>query len=96
MTSKGRITTAVALFIVLAFTLPVGGASEFVFFGYSKYLEGHPIDVVGSEMDIYGVLTPAGGLDLPLALDTDNYQYTLHVTRMMLAATNNTPKILGK
>jgi len=79
------------LLLLMAITVPVQGESEFLFYGFSKYWEGEPPDAVGSNMEVFGILSSVGGLDFPIALDTDNYEYTLFIATMTVATFSNDP-----
>ncbi len=91
MTTKKLTALAVAALIATALAAPALAGSEFLFRGYAKYWDGQPPDVVGSTMEVYGILGAVGGLTLPLPLDLDNYQYTIYIATMNLVAYSNSP-----
>jgi hypothetical protein len=74
---------AVALLVLAAISMPAMAGSEWVFFGYAKYAP--TVDAVGSEMEVYGVLT-TGSLPMPLNFDLDMYEYTLYVNDMIVSS----------
>jgi hypothetical protein len=89
LTTKKAIALAVAL--ILAAAAPALGDSEFFFNGYSKYWDGHTPDAVGSIMEVYGILSTVSEVPTPIALDTDNYQYTVYLATMQVASYSNMP-----
>jgi hypothetical protein len=89
------LTLVIALLLLTITITPVlSDDREFVFFGFSKYLDGEAPDAVGSNLEVYGILNPAGGLSLPIALDPDNFQYTIYIASMTVTSYSNEPDYL--
>lgn len=89
-TIRGNLAFTVALIAVMASAVPVLGSAEFVFYGNARYTPGPP-DAVGSVVEAYGILTTVGGLDFPIALDTDNFEYTVYLFDLTVASSGNNP-----
>ncbi len=81
---------AIASLVLATMATSALGQSELLFFGYSKYVAGDP-DAIGSTMDVYGILTTVGGVPTPIPVDLMNYEYTVHIGGMTVAASSNTP-----
>ena len=89
--SKKILAPAAAMLVVLAMTTTAFGGSEFVFFGYAAY---DPDTAAGGTADVYGILSTIGGLDYPIDLDMDSYQYTVCVEGMVVATSVIAPSYL--
>jgi hypothetical protein len=81
---------------MLAVLLVAGSATaqdtdgkEFLFNGYAVY-EPAP-DEVEATMDVYGMLSTVFSVPTPIMLDTDNYEYTIHVDNMVVATVVDFP-----
>ena len=90
-TAKHNLATAVALLLALCLTAPVLGNSEFLFNGNAKYWDGETPDVVGSTMEVYGILSSVWQVPPPIALDTVNYEYTVYIATMYLSSYSYMP-----
>lgn len=72
-----------ALLVAMMIAAPAAADSEFLFNGYSVY--GPPgKDQVGAEREVYGILSSVGGIPTPIVLDTDNFEYTIHIFGQMV------------
>jgi hypothetical protein len=90
ITAKRILALTIALLVAMAMVSAAFGQSEFLFFGYSKYVAGDPDDM-GSIMDVYGIMTTVGGVDFPIPVDMLNYEYTVYVSSMVVASNTNEP-----
>jgi len=90
-TARKTLLLLTGCLLVLGTALPAFGSAEFVFFGFAKYWDGEPVDAVGSNMEVYGILSEVGGLSFPIALDLDNYEYTLYISTLTVASYSENP-----
>jgi hypothetical protein len=88
---KSILAFALVSLVALAMTGSAFGNSEFLFFGYSRYLDNP--DQVGSVMEVYGILNPATEVPVPISLDLANVQYTVFVASMLVASFSETPEM---
>ena len=86
-----KVLAPAALLIALLMTAHVMAGSEFLFDGYAVYSPAP--DQVGATMDVYGILSTVGGVPTPIALDMDNFEYTVHVADMAIATYDEFPAI---
>ena len=56
--------------------------AEFLAYGFADYTPG--VDQVGAVVEVYGVVADVEGVDEPLPLDFDNYEYTLYLAGWMI------------
>ncbi len=86
---KARVSLVLAAaLLVLAFgTGTAMAGAEFVSFGYAKYTPA--VDTVGATVDVYGILTDAGGFPTPIPFDFDNYQHTVHISAWTISSVSN-------
>jgi hypothetical protein len=89
--SNSLLALALVSLLVVATAAPVLGNSEFLFYGFSRYLDTP--DEVGSVMEVYGILNSATSVPLPLPLDEDNFEYTVVVTDMTVATADLMPNM---
>lgn len=93
ITAKRILALAIVMTATMAMVSSALGQdepSEFLFYGYSKYVSGDP-DGVGSVMDVYGIMTDVGGVAFPITIDMLNFEYTVHVSGMVVASYSNEP-----
>jgi hypothetical protein len=84
---------AVVLSLTMATTVSAqNGNGEFLFFGYSDYISG-PVDEVGSMMEVYGILSSAGGLVYPIPLATSTNEYTVYISDLVVIEATTTPML---
>ncbi len=84
-----KVLAPAALLIALLMTAQALAGSEFLFNGYATYTPAP--DQLGATMDVYGILSTVGGVPTPIAVDMDNYQYTVHVEGMTIGGQSSYP-----
>jgi hypothetical protein len=90
VTTRSLLVHIITLLMTVATGSAALGLDAFDFSGHSRIVMGAP-DEVASVMDVYGIMTIPAGVDLPLPLDLQNYEYTVHISHMVVAAHNNEP-----
>lgn len=87
MKARVSLVLAAALLVLASVYGSAMAGAEFVSYGNAMYSSG--VDVVGSTIDVYGIITDAGGLETPIPLDFVNFEHTVHVSGWVIASVTN-------